>query len=115
MRLYRLWGQSLVQRPTWPVNVVLLENARRERIHPQFGFAIRRQSDVIQMVAVEISRLAVGAVMDEVLYAIDGQRGRLTARRTIAIIPSPLRPLRLVAQDLGFSVRLQGFESPRGY
>lgn len=25
------------------------------------------------------------------------------------------RPLRLVAQDVGFSVRKQGFDSPRGY
>ena len=27
----------------------------------------------------------------------------------------PVRPLRLVAQDIGFSVRRQGFDSPRGY
>ena len=27
---------------------------------------------------------------------------------------SPARPLRLVAQDIGFSVRRQGFDSPRG-
>ena len=30
--------------------------------------------------------------------------------------PSPAGwPLRLVAQDVGFSVRKQGFDSPRGY
>ena len=26
-----------------------------------------------------------------------------------------MRPLRLVAQDIGFSAREQGFDSPRGY
>ena len=31
-----------------------------------------------------------------------------------ASIPWPC-PLRLVAQDIGFSVREQGFDSPRGY
>ena len=31
------------------------------------------------------------------------------------IIRSVLCPLRLVAQDIGFSVRKQGFDSPRGY
>jgi hypothetical protein len=37
-----------------------------------------------------------------------------------SLAPRPVRrvclsPLRLVAQDIGFSVREQGFDSPRGY
>ncbi len=32
-----------------------------------------------------------------------------------AAAPAIARPLRLVAQDIGFSVRRQGFDSPRGY
>ena len=51
--------------------------------------------------------------IDNIRFA--DQTTKLDFSRDFADKRLTARPLRLVAQDIGFSVRRQGFDSPRGY